>query len=37
MFTDDELDFLRYYTGEQDMAVLDRLGDAVRLVAHLWG
>ena len=37
MFTDDELDFLRDYAGEQDMAAPDRLGDAVRLVAHLGG
>ncbi len=37
MFTDHELDFLRDYAQEHGMKAPDRLGDAVRLVAHLGG
>ena len=37
MFADHELDFLRDYAVENDLATPDRLGDAVRLVAHLGG
>ncbi len=35
MFTDNEIDFLRDYAREHDMTPPERLGDAVRLVAHL--
>jgi len=37
MFTDADLDFLRDYAAERGMPTPDRLGDAVRLVAHLGG
>ena len=37
MFTDQELSFLRDYAAEKRMTPPDRLGDAVRLVAHLGG
>ena len=37
MFTDNEIDFLRDYAREHDMTPPERLGDAVRLVAHLGG
>ena len=37
MFTDNEIDFLRDYAREHDMKPPERLGDAVRLVAHLGG
>ncbi len=37
MFADHELDFLCDYAVENDLATPDRLGDAVRLVAHLGG
>ncbi len=37
MFTDGDLDFLRDYAAERGMPPPDRLGDAVRLVAHLGG
>ena len=37
MFTDHELEFLRDYAQECNMALPDRLGDAVRLVVHLGG
>ncbi len=37
LFTDQELDFLRDYSEEQSMPPPNRLGDAVRLVAHLGG
>ncbi|MCY3612218.1 MAG: IS4 family transposase [Gemmatimonadetes bacterium] len=37
MFTDHELDFLRDYALEHDLQPPARLGDAVRLVAHLGG
>ena len=37
MFADHELDFLRDYALENDLATPDRLGDAVRIVAHLGG
>ena len=37
MFADHELDFLRDYALEQHLGAPTRLGDAVRLVAHLGG
>ena len=37
MFADHELDFLQDYALENDLAPPERLGDAVRLVAHLGG
>ena len=37
LFIDHELDFLRDYEQECYMAPPDRLGDAIRLVAHLGG
>ena len=37
MFTESELDFLREYGVEYELAAPDRLGDAVKLVAHLGG
>ena len=37
MFTDHELDFLASYAEEHGLAAPDRLGDAVRVVAHLGG
>ena len=37
MFTDGELGFLRDYAREHGLSAPDRLGDAVRLVAHLGG
>ncbi len=37
MFADHELDFLRDYALENNLTAPDRLGDAVRLVAHLGG
>ena len=37
MFTDRELGFLRDYALEHGLAAPERLGDAVRLVAHLGG
>ena len=37
MFADHELDFLRDYALENTLKTPDRLGDAVRLVAHLGG
>ncbi|MCY4112019.1 MAG: IS4 family transposase [Chloroflexi bacterium] len=37
MFADHELDFLRDYALERGLTAPDRLGDAVRLVAHLGG
>ena len=37
MFTDGELGFLRDYAIEHGLGAPDRLGDAVRLVAHLGG
>ncbi len=37
MFADHELEFLHDYALENDMATPDRLGNAVRLVAHLGG
>ncbi len=37
MFTDHELAFLRDYAQDHAMRLPDRLGDAVRLVAHLGG
>ena len=37
MFADHELDFLRDYAMEHDLSAPERLGDAVRLVAHLGG
>ena len=37
MFTESELDFLREYGVEYQLAAPDRLGDAVKLVAHLGG
>ena len=37
MFTDQELDFLRGYAHRHRLKAPERLGDAVRLVAHLGG
>ena len=37
MFADHELDFLRDYALKNNLPTPDRLGDAVRLVAHLGG
>ena len=37
MFADQELEFLRSYALENGLPTPDRLGDAVRLVAHLGG
>ena len=37
MFADHELDFLRNYALDNNLAAPDRLADAVRLVAHLGG
>ena len=37
MFADHELEFLRDYAMEHGLTAPDRLGDAVRLVAHLGG
>ena len=37
VFADQELEFLRSYALENGLATPDRLGDAVRLVAHLGG
>ncbi len=37
MFTGHELDFLASYADEHGLSAPDRLGDAVRLVAHLGG
>ena len=37
MFTDGELEFLRDYAHKYDLKAPERLGDAVRLIAHLGG
>ena len=37
MFTDGELAFLRDYAHRYDLKAPERLGDAVRLIAHLGG
>ena len=37
MYADHELDFLASYAEEYGLAAPDRLGDAVRVVAHLGG